>query len=128
MPAISALSRLALGLVVLASVQSYLIVGAQFALDRDAIAARYCVNLDRPELHCDGACELARRLDAQKEREDSRQTTLLGVALSATMWLAPQPALLPPAPRHTATAYGHPADERASGGAPAGVFHPPRQA
>ncbi|HEX9953113.1 MAG TPA: hypothetical protein VGB53_15190 [Rubricoccaceae bacterium] len=127
MPAISAFPRLALGLVLLTSVQSYLVIGAQFALDRDAIAARYCINRDRPELHCDGACELARRLDAQNEREDSREATLLGVALSATMWLAPQAALAPP-PARPVRAHARPAGQRAARGTPDGIFHPPKRA
>ena len=112
-------------LVLLASVQSYGVVAAQFALDRESIAERYCVNRDRPELHCDGACELSRRLAQQNERE--HEVTLLGVALSATFWLAPAPRLAEPASEAVAVP-GRPAGRRAPRGVPADVFHPPQAA
>ena len=120
-------ARLALVLVLLTSLQSYAVIEASFALNRDAIAARYCVNRARPELHCDGRCELARRLDAQNRREQDREATLLGVALSASMWLPATADLRPPASRRTA-GYARPADERVTPASPAGVFHPPRAA
>ena len=123
---LAAALRLCLVLVVLTSLQSYLVIETAFALNRDEIAARYCVNRDRPEMHCDGACELTRRLEAQHEREREDQTALLEVALSATMWLAPVARLVPPDGR--VPERGRPADERAALGPPATVFHPPRAA
>ncbi len=127
MSAAATASRLALTLVLLVSVQSYGLIEASFALNRAEIAARYCVNRDRPELHCDGQCELARRLDAQHERESGQDAVLLGVALSATMWL-PTPERLGVPPSRETAAHARPRDARASGGEPAGVFHPPEQA
>ncbi len=127
MSAAATASRLALTLVLLTSLQSYGLIEASFALNRAEIAARYCVNLDRPELHCDGQCELTRRLEAQNEREQSHDAVLLGVALSATMWL-PTVARLGAPPSCETAAHARPRDVHASGGEPAGVFHPPEQA
>ncbi|MGI4832799.1 MAG: hypothetical protein ACRYFK_04990 [Janthinobacterium lividum] len=42
---------------------------ADFALNRAAITARYCVNKARPSLHCDGKCYFAKQLKKQEERE-----------------------------------------------------------
>ena len=120
-------TRIALTLVLVASMQSYGFIEASFALNRDEIAARYCVNLDRPELHCDGACELTRRLEAQNDREQEQQTALVGVALSATMWLAPVDRLERP-PAADVAAFARPVGTRAARGTPGGVFHPPEQA
>ena len=40
-----------------------------FALNRAAITARFCVNKARPQLHCDGKCYFVKRLKQQKDRE-----------------------------------------------------------
>jgi hypothetical protein len=44
-----------------------------FELNREFIAKTLCENRDRPSLHCEGQCYLAKKLKAQQERED-RQT------------------------------------------------------
>ena len=126
MSAAATVSRLALTLVLVASVQSYGVIEAQFAMNRTEIAARYCVNKSRPELHCDGKCELARRLEAQTDREREQQTALVGVALSATMWL-PAAARLEAPPAEDIAAHARPVGTRAARGTPEGVFHPPER-
>jgi hypothetical protein len=118
--------RLLLVLVVLTGLQSYLVIETAFALNRDEIAARFCVNRDRPEAHCNGACELARRLEAQNEREEEREAALLGLALSSTMWLPPAVRLAPP--EGAVPARARPEDEGAVSGPRGDVFHPPRAA
>ena len=125
MPALASASRLGLVLVLLASMQSYGLVVTAFVLNRDAVAERYCVNRDRPEMHCDGKCVLKHHLEAQSETE--RQTALLGVALSATMWLAPVRRLAEPVARPQ-PAFARPRGTRAPRGAPGEVFRPPQEA
>lgn len=43
-----------------------------FKLNQDQIAMTMCVNRDKPEMHCNGKCVLAKRLKAQQD-EDSRE-------------------------------------------------------
>lgn len=43
-----------------------------FELRRDYIVNNLCVNRNRPELHCDGKCYLAKRLEAAKEQEQQQ--------------------------------------------------------
>ncbi|WP_288428109.1 hypothetical protein [uncultured Spirosoma sp.] len=43
---------------------------AYYNLNRDYIARVLCENRDRPELHCDGQCYLAKKLKAQQDRQD----------------------------------------------------------
>ncbi|MFD1143721.1 hypothetical protein ACFQ4C_21510 [Larkinella insperata] len=45
---------------------------AYFQINKQYIARVLCENRDRPELHCDGQCYLARRLKAQQEKEDQQ--------------------------------------------------------
>jgi hypothetical protein len=47
---------------------------AQYQLNKDYIARVLCENRDRPELHCDGQCYLAKRLKAQQDKLDKETT------------------------------------------------------
>lgn len=40
-----------------------------FEVRRDYIVANLCVNRNRPQLHCDGKCYLAKKLAALEEQE-----------------------------------------------------------
>ncbi|MCX6215611.1 hypothetical protein [Spirosoma sp.] len=43
---------------------------AYYHLNQDYIARNLCVNRDKPQLHCNGQCYLARRLKAEQDRQD----------------------------------------------------------
>ncbi len=45
-----------------------------YELRKDFIIKNYCVNKDRPELHCDGKCYLAQQIK-KAEQQDERQAT-----------------------------------------------------
>jgi hypothetical protein len=45
-----------------------------YELRKDFIIKNYCINKDRPELHCDGKCYLAKQLKAA-EQQDEQQAT-----------------------------------------------------
>ncbi|GAB3898800.1 hypothetical protein [Spirosoma agri] len=47
---------------------------AYYQVNRDYIARVLCENRNRPELHCNGQCYLAKRLKAQQDKQD-KQTT-----------------------------------------------------
>lgn len=47
---------------------------AYYNLNRDYIARVLCENRNRPELHCDGQCYLAKKLKAQQDRQDKETT------------------------------------------------------
>lgn len=50
----------------------YTFIQVNFYLDREQITALYCVNKDKPELKCDGKCELGKRLSETKNQEESQ--------------------------------------------------------
>jgi hypothetical protein len=50
----------------------YSLIQVHFYLDREEITALYCVNKDKPELKCDGKCELGKRLSEAKNQEESQ--------------------------------------------------------
>ncbi len=43
-----------------------------YELRKEFIIDNFCVNKDRPELHCDGKCYLATRLAAAQEQEQQQ--------------------------------------------------------
>ncbi|WP_337043918.1 hypothetical protein [Emticicia sp. 17c] len=41
-----------------------------YELRKDFIIKNYCVNKNRPELHCDGKCFLAKKIKTETEKEE----------------------------------------------------------
>ncbi|NVJ87413.1 MAG: hypothetical protein HWE15_13980 [Algoriphagus sp.] len=55
----------------------YTLIQAHFYSDREEITALYCVNKDKPELECNGQCELGKRLaKASESQENGEEITL----------------------------------------------------
>jgi hypothetical protein len=50
------------------------LIFADYELRKDFIIKNYCVNKNRPEMHCDGKCYLAKQLE-KAEQEDQKQAT-----------------------------------------------------
>ncbi|MDF2158263.1 hypothetical protein [Algoriphagus sp. CAU 1675] len=71
------LLHIAFSLLVLLNGMSYSIIQGQFYLQRDRIAELFCINQDKPELQCDGKCELSKRLNEAKEKEESPKAIVL---------------------------------------------------
>jgi len=44
-----------------------------FKLNQEAIAAKFCVNQDKPELHCNGKCYLAKELKETNKKSESEK-------------------------------------------------------
>lgn len=47
---------------------------AYYQVNRDYIARVLCENRDKPELHCDGQCYLAKQLKARQDKQDKETT------------------------------------------------------
>ena len=47
---------------------------AYYRANREYIARVLCENRDKPQLHCDGQCYLAKRLKAQQDKQDKETT------------------------------------------------------
>lgn len=47
---------------------------AYYHVNKDYIARVLCENRDKPQLHCDGQCYLAKQLKAQQDRQDKETT------------------------------------------------------
>lgn len=77
------LLHIACSVLILLNGMGYSIIQAQFLLQRKEITAIYCVNKDKPELACEGKCELTKRLSAEKDRtEDAEGIVLEELTLS----------------------------------------------
>lgn len=55
--------------VLLPSISSWGII-AHYQLNKEYIARVLCENRDKPQMHCDGKCYLAKRLKAQQDKQD----------------------------------------------------------
>jgi hypothetical protein len=65
-------------LVFLFSGMSYSLIQTHFYLNRDEIAAKFCVNKDNPTLACNGQCELSKRLANTKENNQEQEGMMVG--------------------------------------------------
>lgn len=55
----------------------YTLIQVHFYLDREQITALHCINKEKPELECNGKCELGKRLSSAKDQTESEaQITL----------------------------------------------------
>jgi hypothetical protein len=118
-------SYLLISLVLLQTFSREVLV-VDFTLHRVSITARYCVNKDRPMLHCDGKCYFAKQLSKQQERESK-----LPNALKERLEMLPTAfsGLVPVALVRWATApIGYSSFESAwlPDSALQGIFHPPQ--
>jgi hypothetical protein len=52
---------------------SRLFILADFELNRQYIADHYCINKNRPWMHCNGHCYLMRKLNEAREKQDKDQ-------------------------------------------------------
>lgn len=50
------------------------IIFANYELRKDFIINNYCVNKNRPEMHCDGKCYLAKQIK-KADQDDEKQAT-----------------------------------------------------
>jgi hypothetical protein len=110
------------------STQGLLFVQGMFALRRDYVAERLCVNRDRPEEDCHGRCFLNERLRDREERE--RRADGLAVQLAVTFHLPESDVAtdLPPPPEREAPPFAVAREAALPAGVGAAVFHPPRGA
>jgi hypothetical protein len=102
------------------------VIFLHFELRQDYIARYLCENRHRPELHCDGQCYLAKRLQATQEREQSEKGQELGRYLFETPFVATTTVFVfnetPPVPQPLLPAYSarYPAGTRPA------LLQPPR--
>ena len=62
-------SVILLSFVLLASTFDQVVIQGVFRINRDYIARTLCVNKDKPVLHCNGMCFMARKLREQEKQE-----------------------------------------------------------
>jgi len=59
---------------------SRILVTAAFELNQQYIAEYFCINKDKPLLHCDGKCFLAKKLKETEEKEKKTEKELQKVS------------------------------------------------
>jgi hypothetical protein len=66
--------NITLALLILLNGMGYSLIQLDFSINRERIAELFCINQDKPELSCNGQCELSRRLDMAHDQEESKKT------------------------------------------------------
>jgi len=104
---------------------SRLLVTAAFELNQSYISAYFCVNKDKPMLHCDGKCYLAKKLKEAEENEKKSEKESLKVSSYQVAYMTEKTTLTVPvptkleAPKLSESSFLLPTR-------PATIFHPPR--
>ncbi|MFD1631056.1 hypothetical protein ACFSAH_14360 [Pseudopedobacter beijingensis] len=62
-----------LAIAILSANFSRLFVFAGFELNKNYIAAVLCENKDKPQMHCNGKCYLAKKLEQAKEKQKQQE-------------------------------------------------------
>jgi hypothetical protein len=66
--------HITLSIIIFLNGMSYSLIQLDFSLNREQIAELFCINQDKPELSCNGQCELNRRLESAQDQEESKKT------------------------------------------------------
>ena len=65
------LADILLSLVILVQPLSKLMVVAEYQVNKNFIAEFLCVNKSKPQLHCEGKCQLSKKLKAVEEHDEN---------------------------------------------------------
>ena len=63
---------------------------AHYQINKEYIARVLCENRDKPQLHCDGKCYLAKRLRASQDRQDKETTERVRATPTITLFCTDQ--------------------------------------
>lgn len=104
---------------------SRLLITAAFELNQSYIATYFCINKDKPMLHCDGKCYLARKLKEAEENEKKSEKESVKVSSYQVAFLSERTTLtapiLPPVEERKVGEFSFSLPTR-----PTTIFHPPR--
>lgn len=100
------------------------LIVAEFRLNQDLIAKNLCINRNKPKLHCNGKCQLMKKLRAEEE-QNSKGNNAQTVKIMGGLFMQKVPvialvAFLPSHPSYNRVFIIH---ESSSPARP--VFHPP---
>ena len=72
-------------LVVVQSFTPWMIIG-QYALNKEYISKNLCINKNLPRLHCNGKCQLMKKLAAEEKQNTPAESTLGKNTLSLVLF------------------------------------------
>ena len=110
-------------LVVIQSFTPWMVIG-QYAINKEYISKNLCINKNLPKLHCNGKCQLMKKL-AEEEKQNAPAESSLGKA--HTFVLFSQEIELPEISGFAEMKSGWPSLYLSSAGKvlPRSIFHPP---
>lgn len=100
------------------------LIVAEFRLNQDYITKNLCINRNKPKMHCNGKCQLMKKLAAEEEQNTAGNNTKT-VKITGGLFMEKAPvmalvALLPELPSYNQVFIMHKPTSAISS-----VFHPP---
>ncbi|MBD0298105.1 MAG: hypothetical protein ICV84_23410 [Flavisolibacter sp.] len=116
-------------LLLLTQTFSKLLIMAEYNLNRDYIAQNLCENKNKPMLHCNGKCQLTKKMAEDEKQNSSSQSGQTGKQKVVEVWLsngqfASATDLFPDLIRNVFPDYSFPLSTPPS----SSLFHPPAAA
>lgn len=102
---------------------SRFVVEAEFLLNKSYIAKVICVNKEKPKMHCNGKCYLAKQLK-QQEKQEQQSPNPMKEKFDVQPFFLPNDLVFTSI-RFTAKLKYHFTKETISSRDPAPIFHPP---
>lgn len=104
---------------------SNIVIVADFYINQDYIAANLCVNKDKPWMHCNGKCQLCKKVETENKKDQSgpeRKSENKVETLSANSFLTRLQSFSAPVfkQQYPLVNAGRPVHKASD------IFHPPR--
>ncbi|MBD8489946.1 hypothetical protein IFO69_14410 [Echinicola sp. CAU 1574] len=61
-----------LSMIIVLNSMIFSVIQMDYALNKEYITENFCINKDKPEMHCDGKCFLSEQLQDAKEQQEQK--------------------------------------------------------
>jgi hypothetical protein len=96
----------------------------EYNLNKDFIAKNLCVNKARPKMHCNGKCQMMKKL-AEEENQNSTNNNSSKIRLQELVFSAEMNTPVPPAVSYITLSYGEDRPILKHISPTVSIFHPP---
>jgi hypothetical protein len=102
---------------------SHFVLSTVFRYNQDTLAKQFCINKNRPQLHCNGSCYLLKKLKQAQDKEEQQDQKVQKIHLQEAVIILPfkfNPYTAEPCAHLVARSAGRPVYNVKS------IFHPPQ--
>ncbi|UCS91789.1 hypothetical protein KZP23_13700 [Echinicola marina] len=69
---VNTLFHIWLSIVIVLNSMIFSVIQMDYAINKEYIAENFCINKDKPEMHCDGKCFLAEKLKSAQNQQEQQ--------------------------------------------------------